>query len=74
MERPYKTWGFPVTPIVFCFLIACSIVYLIYDDYLATFVRHDQKFMWMTLMSTVTLVLGGLVYIANKFIKKKELI
>lgn len=72
VERPYKTWGYPVTPIVFCLLIACSVIYLIYDDYLATFVRHDQKFMWMTLMSTVTLVVGALVYLANKLLIKKK--
>ncbi|MCR5018708.1 MAG: amino acid permease [Bacteroidales bacterium] len=70
-ERPYKTWGYPVTPIIFCILILASISYLVYDDYLATFVRHDQKAMWMSIMSAGTLLVGGAVYFANKLIKKK---
>lgn len=70
-ERPYKTWGYPVTPIIFCILILASISYLVYDDYLATFVRHDQKAMWMSIMSAGTLLVGGAVYLLNKLIKKK---
>lgn len=69
--RPYKTWGYPVTPIIFCILILASISYLVYDDYLATFVRHDQKAMWMSIMSAGTLLVGCAVYLANKLIKKK---
>ena len=71
LPRPYRTWGYPVTPIIFCILILASISYLVYDDYLATFVRHDQKAMWMSIMSAGTLLVGGAVYFANKLIKKK---
>lgn len=71
VPRPYKTWGYPVTPTIFVILIACSIFYLVYNDYMATFVRHEQEAMWMTIMSAGTLLVGVAVYFANKLIKNK---
>lgn len=69
--RPYKTWGYPVVPAIFCLLIIWSIVYLVHDDYMKTFVTGEQKCMMMTIMSAGTLLLGALVYLLNKFINKK---
>lgn len=71
VPRPYKTWGYPVTPTIFVILIACSIFYLVYNDYMATFVRGEQSAMWMTIMSAGTLLVGVAVYFANKLIKNK---
>ena len=71
VPRPYKTWGYPVTPTIFVILIACSIFYLVYNDYMATFVRGEQEAMWMTIMSAGTLLAGVAVYFANKLIKNK---
>lgn len=66
--RPYKTWGYPVTPIIFIVLITWSISYLIYEDYNRTFVENTQDVMWMSLMSLATLLTGAGVYLLNKAI------
>ena len=72
LKRSYKTLGYPITPIVFCVLIVWSIVYLVYEDYVKTFVTHDQPVMWMTLMSLLTLLSGVVIYLINKKITKKN--
>lgn len=61
-ERPYKTWGYPVVPIIFILLIFWSIVYLVYEDYMNTFVNQTQSVMWMTIMSLFTLLTGFILY------------
>lgn len=71
VNRPYKTWGYPVIPAIFCILIIWSIVYLVHDDYVKTFVTGEQKCMMMTIMSVATLAVGALIYWLNKFITKK---
>ncbi|MDL2213531.1 amino acid permease [Bacteroides sp. OttesenSCG-928-J23] len=68
--RPYKTWGYPVTPCIFIALISWSIVYLIHEDYSRTFITQTQDAMWMSLMSLVTLLTGAGVYLLNKLIVK----
>lgn len=76
VKRPYKTWGYPVTPAIFIGLISWSIVYLIYEDYKRTFVDGDQDVMWMSIMSAATLVSGAGIYLLNKVVvkyKKKNL-
>lgn len=67
-QRPYKTWGYPVTPCLFIALIVWSIVYLAYEDYRATFVDGTQTVMWMSLMSILTLLTGAGVYYLNKLV------
>ena len=71
-ERPYKTLGYPVTPIVFSALIVWSIVYLVHEDYTKTFVAHEQSAMWMSIMSFCTLLAGFIVYLINIRITKKQ--
>jgi APA family basic amino acid/polyamine antiporter len=71
-ERPYKTFGYPVTPILFSALIVWSIVYLVHEDYTKTFVTHEQSFMWMSIMSFCTLLAGLIVYLINIRITKKQ--
>ncbi|NDV59346.1 APC family permease [Bacteroides sp. 519] len=76
IERPYKTWGYPITPCVFIGLISWSIVYLIYEDYKQAFVEGSQGVMWMSIMSAATLLSGAGIYYLNKVIvkyKKKSL-
>lgn len=70
VPRPYKTWGYPVTPCIFIALISWSIVYLIVEDYNRTFVEGTQNVMWMSLMSLATLLTGAGVYLLNKLIEK----
>jgi len=70
--RPYKTWGYPVTPCLFIILILWSICYLFYEDFTKTFVTGEQNVMWMTIMSVVTLGLGVIVYIINKKISAND--
>lgn len=72
--RPYRTWGYPVVPCIFIVLILWSITYLVYEDYEATFVRHTQTVMWMSMMSGLTLLTGAGVYVLNrKIVKYKKI-
>lgn len=73
-ERPYKTWGYPVTPVIFILLILWSIVYLVREDFIQTFIEGKQKAMWMTLMSIATLLSGALIYRLNRWVLYKKLI
>jgi len=68
MNRPYKTWGYPFTPIIFIILIVWSIVYLVREDFILTFIQGKQNVMWMSLMSFLTLLTGALIYQANRWI------
>lgn len=70
IERPYRTWGYPFVPIVFILLIVWSIVYLVHEDYYQTFVLGKQRMMWMSLISTFTLITGALLFLINKQIVK----
>ena len=72
-ERPYKTFGYPVTPLIFIALIVWSIVYLVYEDYTKTYVTHEQSFMWMSIMSFCTLLAGLIVYFINVKTTKKQI-
>lgn len=72
LQRSYKTFGYPITPIIFCVLIVWSIVYLVHEDYVNTFVTHEQPAMWMSLMSFLTLLSGVVVYLINRKITKKN--
>ncbi len=64
--RPYKSFGYPVTPLVFCLLIICSISYLIYQDFTKSFVEHSQTAPWTTIASVLTLLIGCLLWFVNK--------
>ena len=68
--RPYKSFGYPVTPLVFCLLIICSIAYLVYQDFSKSFVEHSQSAPWTTIASVMTLLIGCLLWFVNKRIKK----
>lgn len=70
--RPYRTWGYPVVPCIFILLILWSIVYLVYEDFLCTFVKGSQECMWMTLMSSFTLLTGILCYYVNQVVVKSK--
>lgn len=72
LKRPYKTWGYPVTPCIFITLILWSIVYLVYEDYKDTFIEGTQQAMWMSIMSLLTLFTGAGVYCLNKIVVAKR--
>lgn len=61
-ERPYKAFGYPVTPLIFCGLILYSIVYLVHHDFINTYVNHTQAAPWTSIASVVTLVAGWLLW------------
>lgn len=71
-ERPYKTFGYPVTPLIFCALILCSIIYLMYQDFTKTFVEHTQSAPWTTIASTATLLVGWLLWFVAHRINKRH--
>lgn len=62
-ERPYKTFGYPVTPLLFCTIIVWSIVYLLTEDF-------KQPIPWTTIASAATLLSGALLWFVNKKIQK----
>ncbi|MCQ2606021.1 MAG: amino acid permease [Bacteroidales bacterium] len=64
--RPYKTWAYPLPIIVFCTIILWSIIYVIYDDFVQTFISHTQIAPWTTILSCITILSGTLVYFLNK--------
>lgn len=72
LKRSYKTLGYPVTPIIFCILIIWSIVYLVHEDFVDTFVTHEQPVMWMSLMSFLTLLSGVIVYLIDRRMTNKQ--
>ena len=69
-SRPYKSFGYPVTPLVFCLLIICSIAYLVYQDFSKSFVEHSQSAPWTSIASVMTLLIGCLLWFVNERIKK----
>lgn len=70
--RPYRTWGYPVVPCIFIVLILWSIIYLVYEDFVCTFVTQTQRVMWMSFMSLLTLLTGALLYCVNSIIIKHK--
>ena len=70
--RPYKSFGYPVTPLIFCLLIICSIVYVIYQDFTKSFVDHSQSAPWTTIASVMTLLIGCLLWFVNKKINQSD--
>lgn len=71
-ERPYRTFGYPVTPILFCIVIVWSIVYLMQTDFSKAFVSHEQSAPWTTIASCCTLLAGGVLWYVNKAITKRS--
>lgn len=71
--RPYKTFGYPFTPLIFCILIVCSISYLVYEDFQHTFVDNSQDAPWTTIASFATLMLGVVMWFVNKMLNKRTL-
>ena len=73
--RPYKTWGYPLTPIIFCLFIICSISFLVYQDFHKTFgevdVNDQQSAPWTTIASVGTLLLGCLMWYINKLTSRR---
>ncbi len=71
--RPYRTLGYPVTPLIFCLVIICSIVYLVYKDFTNTFVEHSQSAPWTSIASVATLLVGWLLwFVAERMNRNKQ--
>lgn len=64
-DRPYRTFGYPATPIIFCSIILWSIVYLVNNDFEKTF-SGDQTAPWTTIASAGTLLMGGILWLLSK--------
>jgi basic amino acid/polyamine antiporter, APA family len=58
-ERPYKTWGYPVVPIVFLAVMLYTLVFLIRE--------HPFE----SLMGLLTLFSGSIFYLLNWYFEKK---
>jgi len=58
IERPYKTWGYPITPVVFLSLTTWTLYY--------TFINHPNP----SIIGLLTLVAGAIVYFINDQSKK----
>jgi APA family basic amino acid/polyamine antiporter len=68
--RPYKVWGYPITPIIFIFFASVYIVFTLYSD-IRNF-QSGQAPMINSLMGLVWVAIGipGYIYWSRK--KKKE--
>jgi APA family basic amino acid/polyamine antiporter len=61
MERPYKTWGYPVVPIIFVLFIVWNFIYMLKDKTTET------------LIGIATLVVGLIVYfVINKYSQSRK--
>lgn len=71
-EHPYKTLGYPITPLLFCLVILCSIAYLVYQDFTKVLVYHSQTVPWTTIASGATLVVGWLLWFVANAINRRH--
>lgn len=62
VERPYKTWGYPVVPIIFLFLILWTLVF--------TFKGKPLE----SSLGLLTVLSGSIFYLLNWYFEKKYLI
>lgn len=62
IKRPYKTWGFPVIPLIFLFAGTWSLYYLI--------ITHPKE----STMGFLTVLSGSLIYFINLYIEKKSIV
>jgi APA family basic amino acid/polyamine antiporter len=60
VERPYKTWGYPVVPIIYLVIIS-SLLYFIVKE------RPYES-----LMGFLTLLSGSIIYLVNRWYEKKQ--
>lgn len=60
VERPYKTWGYPVVPIIFLLLTGWTMCFLI--------IRKTDE----ALLGMLTLLIGMIVYYINKLYSDKR--
>ena len=54
MARPYKTWGYPVTPIIFLSLTGWTLVYLLID-------KPKES-----MLGLLTVAIGVVVYLVSE--------
>ena len=59
LERPYKTWGYPFTPLVFLFVTGWMMFYV---------VKEEPE---ITMVGGITIVIGLVLYYINKLVEKK---
>lgn len=71
-ERPYRAFGYPLTPLFFCAVILWSIVYLMQADFSKAFVTHEQAAPWTTIASLCTLLLGAVLWMADNHLKENK--
>jgi len=71
-RRPYRTLAYPLPAVVFCVIIAWSIVYTVYEDFRQTFVTAEQMAPWTTILSIATLVVGILIYFISRKMENKQ--
>lgn len=70
-DRPYRSLFYPLPALLFCLVIAWSIIYLVYDDYEKTFVTGEQSVMWTSLMSLLTILVGCVLWWVSNRISPK---
>ncbi len=62
IERPYKTWGYPYVPILFLLVILWICIYIVKQ-------RPVES-----ILGFVTVISGAVIYYANYFIKKTNVV
>ncbi len=60
MERPYKTWGYPFTPIIFLAVTGWMMFYVVKEE------------PTITIAGALTIVAGLILYFINKLVEKRN--
>lgn len=65
-QRPYKTWGYPVVPVLFLALVLWTLVYLIRDR------RAESLMGFFTVLSGMVIFLLNHIFVKKGFFKKYD--
>lgn len=60
LERPYKTWGYPIVPLVFLVIILWTLVFTYIDKPLES------------TLGLLTVMFGSIIYFLNRYFEKNE--
>lgn len=72
VHRPYRVPFYPWPAVIFCIVIIWAITYMLYSDYQQTYVTHEQTYPWTILSSSVTLLVGVLLYGLTRYLQRKN--
>lgn len=70
--RPCRSWAYPLPTLIFCTILLWSIVYMMYGDCVDAFVSKKQTLPWTMILSSLTILVGFVLYWVNKKLEKNK--